>query len=62
MAALGEADRRVKTGADGAAALAAAVAEACGAEKGKAAVRPSRAASALTRRESRLLYRAAALS
>jgi DNA polymerase-3 subunit delta len=40
MAALDRADRRIKSGADGRLALAAAVAEACGGEKGSA-VRPS---------------------
>jgi DNA polymerase-3 subunit delta len=41
MAALDRADRRIKSGADGRLALSTAVAEACGGEKGKAAVRPS---------------------
>jgi DNA polymerase-3 subunit delta len=41
MAALDRADRRIKSGADGRLALSAAVAEACGGEKGRAAaVRP----------------------
>jgi hypothetical protein len=41
MAALDRADRRIKSGADGRLALTAAVAEACGGEKGTSAVRPS---------------------
>jgi DNA polymerase-3 subunit delta len=41
MAALDRADRRIKSGADGRLALSAAVAEAGGGEKGKAAIRPS---------------------
>jgi DNA polymerase-3 subunit delta len=40
MAALDRADRRIKSGADGRLSLSSAVAEACGGEKGRAAVRP----------------------